>query len=440
MPEIDVILSAIKDNDPSLVIVRHYVPEDATRAWIDCEFRHTKVKQYALAMVNNTEVTSFSTMHYMFWGTLRPENIPYLELIQNCAARNKIVKEKKDTKFTDFFKLNFTNFLFRPLAYIHILYQEMYLANLEKNIKKNLQKIDQFELGQTYRDIEKFDEAYNAFCKVSKSHEKYIDALYEAGCIAVHKLDKVEEAKNHFIMGLTIAKKQNNKEMEEQFNAMLSLVSAEPDDIISIAPDNDDNEINSTPNNQQVLDHQNPRQNYGMFVVTKVNYQKTEDEPSLLLSKSQWDDNAKNYYLFITKLAEYIVEYQNYAVVRENIYSQSNKRILSYQKLYAQLSIEKILSAKFKMSSDANFKIMLINAIALVKGHIDATLADHNKKYLSFFTTPDLVRAYRRALAVLSPDLVKNVDPIKIDSETFEIFNPDETMCNPRNMAPGYSQ
>lgn len=107
--------------------------------------------------------------------------------------------------------------------------------------------------------------------------------------------------------------------------------------------------------------------------------------------------------LFFNKLDYCINKYIKFAEFRNLVNKQSLAR---------KISIDLIKDATYKLIDEKNKSPLdiLIETIALIKGHIDATLEDHKgKSCLSIFTTPELVKAYREALSVLPPTLVQKV-------------------------------
>lgn len=68
---------------------------------------------------------------------------------------------------------------------------------------------------------------------------------------------------------------------------------------------------------------------------------------------------------------------------------------------------------------------ILTSGIGLVKGHIDATLADHKAKSRFSFFTPDLVKAYREALSVLPSKLVERISAEKVILKVEETSQPE---------------
>lgn len=116
---------------------------------------------------------------------------------------------------------------------------------------------------------------------------------------------------------------------------------------------------------------------------------------------------------FLKKLDEGIIKYQKYADRR--IYTQSDKRKKSIE------MVDKKLEAL--THGNGSYEVILIEAIKTIKGHINETLSDHRKTSIlgdfSFLNTPELVKVYRQALAVLPKGLVDDISAaiIRFDSE-----------------------
>lgn len=91
--------------------------------------------------------------------------------------------------------------------------------------------VNYYAFGQIFRDEMQFELAYQVFSKVSPFDENYLDAVYEAGSIALFKMNKPAEAKQLFKEGLKVALHEKDDEYAEHFRELLNSLF-EKDEII----------------------------------------------------------------------------------------------------------------------------------------------------------------------------------------------------------------
>lgn len=342
------ILNLIKKNDQNLTSVYTYEIDDAQ----EVKDRFTRVptveqvKQLAMSMPYNTNITSIVTGYYTFSA---PEELkPYLELIDNCIERNKKIIAIEHTKFGNYIKSDLSNFLMRPVvimadlgkrlfsntlglepvlrfvrrigpghyhfelptitvalkqawhvvrylkrdylnypvigvssieyagSYLSLplainnyifrnlgklvgvaltlpftpflaiaaigksilnfrtdkLTQDRELATAERNIQTNLSQLasnieNSFELGEIYRDFQDFDKALVAYNSVAETDDRFPEAMFEAGSIAIAKKD-IPEARKAFKKGLA-AVKEEDVSLKDTFVELLKNLGEDTD-------------------------------------------------------------------------------------------------------------------------------------------------------------------------------------------------------------------
>lgn len=115
--------------------------------------------------------------------------------------------------------------------------QERELAKAEENIQFTLISLaadakNNFWLGEFYRNAQNFALSFKAFADVPQSDERFIDAMYEAAEIALHRLNDTPAAIKLIKQGLAVARDRKDQSMIEQFEEMLRLTSVKPEEII----------------------------------------------------------------------------------------------------------------------------------------------------------------------------------------------------------------
>lgn len=97
------------------------------------------------------------------------------------------------------------------------------LAIINNQISNNLQVLaseGSYQLGEMYKDDNDFEKAFTVYSQVPQSDENYVDALYEAGCIALIRKGDTNEAIATFKKGLSAAAEQQHP-MRDHFIELL---------------------------------------------------------------------------------------------------------------------------------------------------------------------------------------------------------------------------